>query len=258
MDIKESEKILNIFFSRKFHQSGKGKNPPKKEDARYSYFLERIHNKIQAENPIELILGFGYHKNLNICDDPRPDNAEKKSLSFLFSLAKTVKDVYCPGVMIHLITSGARAEFANGANPADTFVYHMGLKEMIAENFDFSKYIQIHKLKDIWDEYGINEKAKIRIDEVNISSINFEQLCIQAKRNIQNGTDDKIKESVVRFVASFDAEREIQIYEKKFPGAIIMSHRPNSLYGCPCLHIWTTKAGDLKQPWQKREMVENG
>jgi len=262
MEKNLAEKILKILTSRHFHQRGAGRNPPKPGDKNYNYFLERIMDWISKGEPIPFILGYGYHKNLRVCNGPEPDKAEKRSFEFLVRLGKMVQNIYPPGIIINVITSGKRAEFANGADPLMTMIYHEKLKEMILSNPDFSRYFRIFRLEEVWNRvdgfysYLIRETEEVR---ATISEDpNLEELLIQAKRNIlatgrieeSHITREMLIESVIRFKASFLTEKELQLYEKVFPGALILSYRPNPWYGRPSLLMWSIKEGNITQPWQ--------
>jgi hypothetical protein len=255
--MNKAEEVLKLLLSRKIHQHGgertPSKNPRSKE---YNFFLERIEQFIRKESPIEFVLGYGYCKNLNACDSPLPDRAEEMSFEFLVKINEMVSKIYPPGIIINVITSGERAKFANNFPEDLTHQYHERLRQMISSRKEFSQII-LHKIGDIWGsfpEFPIILQKKV--EEVSRNIQNYPDLPLlmeYARRNIYPPlikTEAEILKAVIRFVATFETERELGVYEIKFPGAIMMSYRPNRYYGVPTLLIWTTRKGDITQPWQ--------
>jgi hypothetical protein len=258
-----AKKIMEILtsqngkFKNKFHQHGKGRNPPKRGKPEYDFFLRLIEEKIRRQEPIEFIIGFAAHKNLNACKSPLPDNSEFFSLNFLASTARNIEDIYPKGIIINIIQFDARAMLANGVLNKNIEQYFAGLNRMIAENTDFSKCFRLHKLSTIWNSHGENFsrflEEKIEETRKNIESDpSLPELIVRAKRNNKNSVSAKdllIKEAVVKFKASFIAERDFGIWDKHFPGAILLSFRANPYYGKPYLLPWTTGKGSITQPW---------
>lgn len=258
-EYKITTKLLEILFSRKFHQNGKGKTPPGSRGVKYAFFYKKLYEKIVNKQPIELTIGFGYHKNLNACGRPEPDKAEQKSLEFLVGMAKKIEEIYSEGVMITIFTTGERAIIANSANLSDTLAYYDGLKKMIKEDNEFSKYFKLLRLGEIWDTVGEDfyellylRAAEIR-QKIDNEPAKYEQLCLQSARNQKNGCiaeEDSIRNSVAIFLASFEAERELDLFEKFSPGSIMLSYRLIPYYKHPTLIPWTIRKGNITQPWQ--------
>jgi hypothetical protein len=265
--MNKAEEVLKLLLSRKIHQHGgertPSKNPRSKE---YNFFLERIEQFIRKGGPIEFVLGYGYCKNLNACDSHLPDRAEEMSFEFLVEIHQMVSKIYWPGIIINVITSGERAIFANNFPEDLTHQYHERLRQMISSRKEFSQIIRLHKIGDLWK--GFPEFQSIlqkKVEEIRKNIQNDPTLLLlmeYARRNIYPPpkSDVEILEAVIRFVATFETERELRVYESRFPGAIMMSYRPNKYYGVPTLLIWTTRKGDITQPWQgcwseKKQMV---
>jgi hypothetical protein len=256
-NLEVAEKILKIFTSRGVHQHGSNVKRPTPGSKEYVALLSKILEMVKEGRRIILILGYGYAKDPIVCKDGKPDEAERRSFEFLVIIHEEIKKIYPPGIKVILVTSCRRAIVANNFPEELTRQYHNGLKIMIEEDPRFKEIIELYDIGELWDRFPeFPEIFKEEIEKVRESIINdpnLPHLMEQARRNMYPPPEDEkeVFESVVRFVASFRAERRLQLYRKIFgEEIIILSYRPNPEYGEPVLVIWTTKEGDITQPWR--------
>jgi pyoverdine/dityrosine biosynthesis protein Dit1 len=226
--------------------------------------LTKIKTAVEDCKPIEVVLGFGYHKNPNACTDLLPDIAEKMAIEQLANWVKTIKDVYQGGMEIKIITSGKRAEIVNGMKPEHTLAYHLALQKMVAECCK-DHFVQVFPIGELYDQFHKDfqqalEKGKKEINPDWADPFWIKQ-AEHARSNIwryglsEEEITKKSQQAVADYVIYHKAEMEANLLEKKFPGAIRASYNRHE----ESLVLWTTANGDITQPWQgKGEIGGNG
>lgn len=217
--------------------------------------LSEFQQAIDEQTPITLVIGFGYHKNPNSCDNLLPDLAEKTAIQQLVDYADSVKRVYFSGMKIKIITSGRRAEIVNGMRLEDTSAYHSALQEMVKQN-NWEEVIEVIPLRDLYEEFAEDFKGALGKAEKEIRP-NWDDSFWQAqfehaRRNIcREGLNDKEVEEKARvaartYIIYHRAEVEAKFLEKKFPGVIRGSYNRHE----ESLVLWTLRKGYITQPWQ--------
>ncbi|MBU4257342.1 isocyanide synthase family protein [Patescibacteria group bacterium] len=252
-----SNKVMGVLTSRKygFHQRGNGKNAPKRNTREYEFFLRCIEEKLRKQKPVEFFINFTGLKNYNACKYYNPDESEKRAFSFLLNMAKQIEKIYPQGVVINIISNDARAMFANGAKEENCRIYYTGLEKMIKENESFSKHFRLFHLKDIWqkegeDFFSLLSQTVAEVEKNIENDPDFQELLLRAKRSAKPNTPDhELKQAVVKFKATLATEKELRIWDKHFPHAIMLSYRINPAWGLPFLLPWATGEGEVTHPW---------
>jgi pyoverdine/dityrosine biosynthesis protein Dit1 len=271
MDIKEKEapkelekKVEEIFMAltnRRF-----ARYRPKDEFR--IMIIKKIQSAVEAQSPLVLVIGFGYHKNPNAASNLLPDMAEEQTIQRLFELTVKVREVYQHGMKIKIITSGRRAEIVNGVNSHNTFQYHRALSELISKKV-WQEEIGIIPINDLYAERLEELEAALRKKETEVSAeiadclnVDFWNHQIEyARRNInRNGlshdeAEKKAREAAAKYVIFRRAESEINLLGKKFPGSIIASYNNDS---ATSLKLWTLRKGCITQPWQGIAEIVDG
>jgi pyoverdine/dityrosine biosynthesis protein Dit1 len=234
--------------------------------------LKKIETATRVCKSIEVVLGFGYHKNPNACTDlgPNqchcstllPDIAEKMTIIQLVNWVKNVEDVYEGGMRIKIITSGRRAEIVNGMKTEHTLAYHLALQKMGAECCK-DHFVQVFPIGNLYetdhkDFQQALEKGKRQINPDWADPFWIKQT-EHARSNIwryglsEKEIVEKSQRAAVNYVIYHKAEMEANLLEKKFPGAIRASYNKHE----ESLVLWTTAKGAVTQPWQGKGVIDN-
>ncbi|MCK5413548.1 MAG: L-tyrosine/L-tryptophan isonitrile synthase family protein [Candidatus Pacebacteria bacterium] len=251
---ERATEVIKILFSRYYRQRRSGYKKPEPDSLEYKEIYDKILKSIEAGKKINLVLGYGHHKNINVCGTVEPDSAEILSLNFLTELAKKIQSVYSVGAEITLVTTGARAEFANGSELDDIAKYHELMTKLIESDKDFSKIFRLTMLCDIWKKYEnfyptVDKKINI-IQKEGIDPEKLNDLIKRAKRNAKGFiSNEEALKSVIRFQATFRAENELEVWSESFPNSIMCSYRINHFIGSYVL-LNTVKKGSIVQPWE--------
>jgi pyoverdine/dityrosine biosynthesis protein Dit1 len=231
--------------------------------------LKKIETATRVCKPIEVVLGFGYHKNPNACTDlgPNqchcstllPDIAEKMTIIQLVNWVKNVEDVYEGGMEIKIITSGYRAEIVNGMKNKHTLAYHYTLKKMVAEYHS----IQIFPIGILYYQFYEEFQSALGKGKKEINPDWTDPFWIKqaehARSNIwryglsEEEITRKSQQAAADYVIYHKAEMEANLLEKKFPGAIRASYNRHE----ESIVLWTTAKGDVTQPWQGEGRIDS-
>lgn len=225
--------------------------------------LKKIETAIDSQKPITLVIGFGYHKNPNACENLLPDIAEETALQRLANYAKTIEEIYPLGMKVKIVTSGRRSEIVNGMNPEHIQSYHFALQKMAEQNG--WQIIKVISLGSLYNEFCEDFQSALEVAKKKVIPDWNDSFWIQqaehAKRNIyQKGLNEdqiiqKTCQSACDYVVYHRAEVEANLLEKKFPGAIRASYNRHE----ESLVLWTTAKGAVTQPWQgKGEKDDSG
>lgn len=224
--------------------------------------LNKIKTVIDRQESVILVIGFGYHKNPNACDNLLPDIAEKTAISRLVEYASLVEEVYSPGVKIKIITTGEKAEIVNGMDPRNTLAYHLALQKMAKEN-EWEESIEIIPIGDLYSEFRREFQLALREIRDKIkpdwNSLFWTQQAEHARRNIRKDglTESEILEEGRRaaydYVLYHRAEMKAGLLEKKWLGHIRASYNRHK----ESIVFWTTAKGAITQPWQGDGFVDS-
>jgi pyoverdine/dityrosine biosynthesis protein Dit1 len=221
--------------------------------------LSKIETAVKGCEPVKVVLGFGYHKNPNACTDLLPDLAEEMAIEQLANWVESVKNIYKEGMKIEIITSGKRAEIVNWMRTEHTLAYHLALKKMV-EKYHFMQVLPIGELYDQFHEdFQValdKEKKEINPDWTDpfwIEQANHARSNIWKCGLSEEEITKKSQQAAAGYVIYHNAEKEVNLLEKKFPGAIRASYNRHG----ESLILWTTAKGDITQPWQGKGVIDS-
>ena len=264
-----SHKIYDVLTSRRFRC---GPRPDKRKDK----IAGQIGNRKEGD-PVEVLLGWGGYKNPNLKVDCA-DIAEEATLGQLSRLNEAVKDVYPPGINVHIVLSGKRAERVNRMPPERTLAYQKSL-EMLLECCNYP-FIDIIPISELYDEFSLEFEPKLAEVNERLAGIlpiesSFGTLLEHAMGNVYLDEKDMTERDALCRKAAIDyvvfkvAEDEARIYRG-------FSQSVKSAFAYPAMgharyvegelvpprdsHIslYTTSKGVIVQPWQAIGVSEGG
>ena len=238
---KQIEEILKILTSKKFVRN--------KEKGELRKSLEHIvRNLVKREETVQIVLGWGYHKNPNLFEFKRldgffslewlknmnennwflPDEAEIKALKKLQQFKEQIDGIYQPGLEIIIYTTGRKAEEANNIEIRHAKQYHqelskiaapLGIKVITLDEI-YTTFEQQNGQNTLQEIIPMREKIReeVRNDFSNNPNSEFWTTQIQnAWRNLPPAIRDNeevIKNSAITFVTTQRLERKLGIIKK--------------------------------------------
>lgn len=261
IDYSLASQIYETLVNRRFRQ---GPRP----DARKESIISQIAGRPEG-NTVELLLGWGGYKNPNL-DFNRADFAEQATLGQLNRLNEAVKKVYSPGMRIHIVLSGRRAERVNRMPHADTLEYQQSLQELL--DSCSNQFIDMTPISCLYDRYSAELEPKIaevreRLALILPSEPFFNTLVLHARSNVylkgadSSEHDELCRNAAIDYIIFKVAEDEANIYRdysQSVKSAFCypaMGHaryvRGELIPPRDCnLSFYTTRQGDKVQPWQ--------